>query len=94
MSRLSFVNCQRNSLFVVRRLDFIDAPQVLLAISRIVTGNNRQSVVAKVLFARESVFSVSTTPKAKLTLSSLNRLFDRYEPIPLFRQYLCARCPR
>lgn len=23
-----------------------------------------------------------------ITLSSLNRLFDRYEPIPLFRQYL------
>lgn len=25
---------------------------------------------------------------AAITLSSLNRLFDRYEPIPLFRQYL------
>lgn len=37
---------------------------------------------------RKSFLRVFSAPKARLTLSSLNRLFDRYDPIPLFRQYL------
>lgn len=61
-------------------------------------GNYARSILfspAHVL-AREAILTQnqSTTPgveggvRGGITLSSLNRLFDRYEPIPLFRQYL------
>ena len=58
--------------------------------SDFIAVNLRYRVVLSEIMKRKFFLRMLSVqvPKAKLTLSSLNRLFDRYEPIPLFRQYL------